>query len=28
LPGVELTVRGRPLDELLRPFYYALADRE
>jgi uncharacterized Zn finger protein len=28
LPAVELTVRGRPLDELLRPAYYALADRE
>jgi uncharacterized Zn finger protein len=28
LPGVELTVGGRPLDELLRPVYYALADRE
>jgi uncharacterized Zn finger protein len=28
LPGVELSVGGRPLDELLRPVYYALVEQE
>jgi uncharacterized Zn finger protein len=28
LPAVELPVRGRPLDELLRPVYFALADED